>query len=167
MIMLNSSSIVADTFTSSANSTVKFDATSTLDTSAIVTSAGALTMEIPSGRTLEFSMPITGAGGLVKDGAGKMTLKAKNTFAGGTTVNAGTLELTISGGTGALAPGKAVTVVGETSVLAGHDDFLGYTSGAIGRLTLQNGGTLYNDTAGTHTTVNNVIYMNDGVISAR
>ena len=81
-------------------------------------------------------------------------------------MNAGTLELTATGGTATLPKGRAVTVDGATSVLAGHGDILGYTSGAIGSLTLINGGTFKNDAAGTHITVNNPIYMNNGIIAA-
>ena len=166
LITLNNSTITADTFNSCGNTTVIFDATSTLNAAAFATSAGALTLDIPANRSIEISKPITGAGGFVKDGAGKLTLSQNNTFTGGTTVNNGTLELTVPGGTGTLAPGAAVTVDGETSVLAGHGDILGYTTGAIGSLTLKNGGTLYNDQEGTHITVNNVVNMNGGTIAA-
>ena len=103
---------------------------------------------------------------ITKLGAGTLTLSGYNTFTGDTFVNAGTLELTATGGTATLPKGRAVTVDGATSVLAGHGDILGYTSGAIGSLTLINGGTFKNDAAGTHITVNNPIYMNNGIIAA-
>ena len=163
VITLNNSTIVADTFNSSANSTVKFDATSTLN-AAIATQSGSLTLDIPSGRNMEISTITTGAGALVKDGEGTLTLKANNTYSGGTMVKNGTLKLDKTGGTAALNPKSPVTVDGATSVLTGKGDVLGYTDGAIGRLTLQNGGTL-NSEGGSHMTVNNVIYMNNGKIT--
>ena len=103
---------------------------------------------------------------ITKLGAGTLTLSAQNTYTAGAIVKAGTLELTRRNQTGAFPKGSSITVDGATSVLAGHGDILGYTSGAIGSLTLQNGGTLKNDQADTHITVNNVVYMNNGVISA-
>ena len=164
LITLNNSTINADTFNSIGDTTIKFDATSTLN-APIATTAGSLTLDIPDGRDLEITTPISGAGELVKDGAGTMTLSANNTFYGGTTVKNGTLKLNKTGGTATLAPKSAVTVDGENSILTGKGDILGYTGGAIGSLTLEDGGTL-NSEANDHTTVNNVVYMNSGFITA-
>ena len=117
----------------------------------------------------------TGSGNctITKLGPGTLVLSALNEYKADTFVNEGTLELTAAkDGTGTLPPGQAVTVSGSTSVLAGNGDILGYKynseedKGAIGSLTLNNGGTLYNNKSDKHITVNNVVYMNNGIIAA-
>ena len=163
VITLTNSTLAADQINGPADAKITITGSSSLNVASI---GGTVTSEIPEGESKSFDTVIGGAGALVKDGAGKMTLSKNNTFTGGTTVKNGTLELTVRAGTGALAPRAPITVDGATSLLAGHGDILGYTGGAVGRLTLQNGGTLKNDLAGTHITVNNVIYMNNGVITA-
>ena len=131
---------------------------------------GVTTFSAGEGKTITISSVISGVGGLTKTGAGSLTLDGYNTYTGGTTVTAGTLTLNKTGNQGTLAPGSEVTVSGSTAVLAGHEDILGYkygnNSGAIGKLTLTNGGTFKNDTTNKHITINNVIYMNDGIIYA-
>lgn len=56
------------------------------------------------GATFRVDTAIGGAGGLTKTGTGTMTLSAANTYGGGTTVSAGTLEINNSSalGTGAV-----------------------------------------------------------------
>ena len=115
---------------------------------------------------------------ITKLGAGTLTLSANNTYTNGAIVKAGTLELTVKGDTGAFPKGSPITVDGATAVLAGNGDILGYNTqniqGAIGSLTLQNGGTFKNDTDGTlftvnsgsHISVNNPVYMNSGIITS-
>ena len=103
---------------------------------------------------------------ITKLGAGTLTLSAQNTYTAGAIVKEGTLELTRRNQKAAFPKGSTITVDGATAVLAGNGDILGYTSGAIGSLTLKNGGTFKNDTAGTHITVNSPIYMNNGIITA-
>lgn len=159
--LTNSSTLTADLICGTADSMIKFSADSTLNIGNI---AGTVPVEVPENETRTFSNVIGGAGQLVKDGAGTLTLSANNTFYGGTTVKNGTLKLNKTGGTAALAPKSAVTVDGASSILTGKGDVLGYTAGAIGSLTLQNGGTL-NSEGGGHMTVNNVIYMNNGKIT--
>ena len=103
---------------------------------------------------------------ITKLGAGTLTLSAQNTYTAGAIVKEGTLELTRRNQKAAFPKGSTITVDGATAVLAGNGDILGYTAGAIGSLTLQNGGTFKNDKSGTHITVNNPIYMNNGIIAA-
>ena len=125
------------------------------------------TFNSDANKAITIESPISGSGALVKTGAGTLTLSGNNTFTGGTTVSDGTLTLTYINGTkGTLATGSTVTVNGETSVLAGHGDVLGYSSGSVGTVNLQNGGTLYNDSTGNHITVGAAINMNNGVITA-
>ncbi len=130
---------------------------------------GTLEINTAANSTLKITGKIVTGGdscSITKLGPGTLVLSANNEYKADTFVNAGTLELTATGKNGTLPAGRAVTVDGATSVLAGHGDILGYTTGAIGSLTLQNGGTFKNDAAGTHITVNNPIYMNNGIIAA-
>jgi autotransporter-associated beta strand protein len=57
-----------------------------------------------AGETLRLDQPIIGGGALVKSGAGTLQLEAANTYAGGTTLNAGTLVVTNDSNFGALPP---------------------------------------------------------------
>ncbi|MBR6436702.1 MAG: autotransporter-associated beta strand repeat-containing protein, partial [Thermoguttaceae bacterium] len=119
--------------------------------------------------TITLTGLLYGTGGLIKDGEGTLVLNpaaSTNTYTGDTTVKAGTLTLVRVGATGTLAPESKIIVDGSTAVLAGHGDFLGYTTGAVGSITLQNGGTFANDSTDAHITVNNAIYMNNGYITA-
>ena len=70
-----------------------------------------------------------GNGGLAKLGAGTLTLAARNTYAGPTTVSSGTLAFSASqrlssltvdaGATASIAPGSTVTIVTDSLALAG------------------------------------------------
>ena len=124
------------------------------------------TFDIAQDVTVTLSQDINGTGALIKDGAGTLELNYNNTYTGGTTVKNGTLRLLAVGGTGSLAPGSDVVVDGYNSVLAGTGDIIGYKDGAIGSISLINGGTFTNDTDGSHITVNNPVYMNNGYITA-
>ncbi|WP_374620476.1 autotransporter-associated beta strand repeat-containing protein, partial [Pandoraea sp.] len=62
-----------------------------------------------------FNGTLSGAGGLVKNGSGALSLGAANTFAGGTTLNAGTLSV---GSSTALGTGP-LTVNGSATLTAG------------------------------------------------
>ena len=136
----------------------------TLGTGAVVNDA---LIEFAQDNDVKIPSAISGTGSVVKTGTGTVTMSGDSSYTGGTTVNAGTLTLTYFDGTkGTLATGSTVTVDGATSVLAGHGDVLGYSSGSVGTINLQNGGTLYNDSTGNHITVGAAINMNNGVITA-
>ena len=84
------------------------------------------------------------ASGLVKAGVGTLTLPVKNTYTGGTTVNAGTLSLTSTAndgsstiGTGDLVINAAGTVICQTG-----DNQLGHTTAANIPNVVINGGVL-------------------------
>jgi hypothetical protein len=55
------------------------------------------------------SAAITGTGSLVKNGSGTVILTASNAYTGGTTINAGTLQVGNAGTTGSLSTSSAIT----------------------------------------------------------
>lgn len=75
----------------------------TLDSAVSVTGTG--TINVSSGRVFSLSSAVTGTGALTKADAGQAILLADNTYAGITTVSAGTLQFGNLGTTG--APGSA------------------------------------------------------------
>jgi outer membrane autotransporter protein len=90
---------------------------------------------------------ISGSGVLQQLGPGTTILTAANTYTGGTTVSAGTLQL---GTGGSLAPTGALTVNGGTFNLNGNNQAVGALSGTGGILALGNG-ALTTDSASTTT----------------
>jgi T5SS/PEP-CTERM-associated repeat protein/autotransporter-associated beta strand protein len=72
------------------------------------------------------SSPLGGAGALTKQGAGSLTLTGANTYAGGTTIESGTLQVT---GTGTLG-----ATTGALSITSGATLDLGGTSQTVGAL---------------------------------
>ena len=88
---------------------------------------------------------------LVKSGAGILTINTSNTFAGGVTVNAGTLQVNNPGG-GATGPSQVFVASGAT--LSG--------SGAIGGLTAFDDGAILAPGNGAGTlTINNELDLSD------
>ena len=77
-----------------------------------------------------------GAGSIVKAGSGVWTLTGANTYGGGTTVTAGTLQL---GTGGSLASTGALTVNGGTFDLNSNVQTVGALSGSGGAITLGSG----------------------------
>jgi outer membrane autotransporter protein len=73
-------------------------------------SLGATTYPVSAGATLEFkqdfdgaySGAVTGGGSFAKDGAGTLILTGDNTYAGGTTISGGTLQIGDGGTTGSI-----------------------------------------------------------------
>ena len=61
-----------------------------------------------NGSSTEFSGLLSGPGSLTKSGAGTLTLSADNTYAGTTTVNAGTLVVGTGSTTGSLGSGNVI-----------------------------------------------------------
>jgi fibronectin-binding autotransporter adhesin len=119
----------------------------------IALNAGSLVFN----RTDTFTVPnlINGAGALSKIGSGTLTLSGLNTYAGGTTLNAGTTRLTSvsAAGTAAIAVNAATLVAG-----AAHTNSItlaNATMGGLSGITALNGGL----TAQNATT--NTIYISD------
>ena len=132
-----------------------------LNPSAILTVAGS--------NPLTLAGTISGGGALTKNGASTLILTADNSYAGGTTINTGTLQVGNGGATGSLGTGPvldnaalvfnrsgtvevpgAITgtgsltqegVAGGTLLLTGANTYAGGTTIASGVLQLGDGGT--------------------------
>lgn len=88
----------------------------------------------PTLATLNLNAPLTGSGdsGIEKTGVGTLTLPVANTYAGSTTVTAGTLKYGIAN---SLPTGTALTVGAAGTVdLAGFNGTVGSLAGAAGSL---------------------------------
>jgi outer membrane autotransporter protein len=112
--------------------------------------------------SLFLAQPISGPGGLTKTGAGTLILQGINTYSGGTTVDAGTLQL-LSGS--ALNPAGALTVNGGTFDLSQFDSPLrvGALSGTGGTIAL-GPNTLTTNSIGTNTTLASTLTGTGGLI---
>jgi fibronectin-binding autotransporter adhesin len=90
------------------------------------------------------SNAISGGGNLTKSGAGTLTLRNKNTYTGGTTVNGGTLELAGGASTLASGGGYSTTVSNATLKISGSDNNIINGNAII----MKNGGIVTDDTTG-------------------
>ncbi len=155
----------------------------------ISTTASGHTLTIDSTGNTVLSNNIGGNGGIIKNGAGKLTLSgAGSTFAGGVTINAGTVSVSdtanlgsgatpgviINAGTleitgGTFTGGKQVTLnnaVSNVDVTTGSATFAGKVTGA-GGLNKLGAGTLNltatnNDYAGVTTVAAGVLNISNG-----
>ncbi len=94
-----------------------------------------------AGTTLTLSGAIGGSGALTKTGAGTLSLSSgSNSYSGGTTVSAGTLQLSGSGILGSTS--GSLTVNGGTLNLNGTNQTVGNLTGS--------GGTILNNATGTN-----------------
>jgi autotransporter-associated beta strand protein len=86
-------------------------------------SGAGQTLTIQGGGTTNISSAIaTTTGGLIKNGTGTLTLSGTNTFTGGTTINAGEIQL---GAAGSFAASGALTLGGGTFASGGFGQTLG------------------------------------------
>ncbi len=132
-------------------------------------SGAALELRVDPGLTATINAPFFGAGELVKTGAGTIVLNGNNLHAGGTTINAGTLQiasdanlgapggrLTFNGGTlattASFASLRPVTLsgAGAFEVAAGTQLQLDGAISGAGSLAKRGGGTLVLSGANTH-----------------
>ena len=111
-------------------------------------SPAALTINSPNGSTNNFSGTLQdGAGGgalsLVKTGNGEQALVGDNTFTGGVTINAGTLDVESVNALNALTPNAVAFGPGSTGTLAlnGNSVSIGGLSGSSTSAVVLNGGS--------------------------
>ena len=89
-----------------------------------------------NGNNLGINSVMEGPGGLTKDGAGTLRLFGANTYTGGTTINAGTLQLISSN---RLAAAGALTINGGIFDLNNNNQTVAALSGAGGTIALGSG----------------------------
>lgn len=108
---------------------------------------------------------VSGTGGLVKSGSGTSAISVQSTYSGGTTVNAGVLNLTGGGGSSGTIRGTATVNTGGTLRLS-TGDATGYNGGASA-LTVINliGGTLNVNSTANQTLGSAVINLTGGAIT--
>jgi autotransporter-associated beta strand protein len=86
-----------------------------------------------NGNDILVNTAITGSGGLTKAGGGILTVSGANSYAGGTTINAGTLRLAVGA---ALPTTGALTVNGGTLDFNGNNVTIGSLAGVGGTIAL-------------------------------
>ncbi|UTS92142.1 autotransporter outer membrane beta-barrel domain-containing protein [Rhizobium anhuiense] len=102
-------------------------------------SAGEITIDTggalidTNGFAVGIATDLQGAGGLTKQGAGTLTLSGTNSYAGVTTVEAGSLQ---AGSAGAFVQNGAYAVNGGTLDLGGFDLTMGELSGSGGEIAI-------------------------------
>lgn len=92
-----------------------------LGTSATINNGGfGLTVNTATGTSATFAGGMSGAGGLIKSGAGTLVLNGSSSYAGGTTISAGTIQFGNPGafGSGTVTLGDANTGASSTTLLA-------------------------------------------------
>ncbi|MGZ8131814.1 autotransporter-associated beta strand repeat-containing protein [Bordetella bronchiseptica] len=116
--------------------------TGTFSTARAATLTGNGTFDTADGTALGWTGDIGGAGALVKEGLGTLVLDGDNHYAGGTTVNAGTVQVARDANLGAAA--GAVTLDGGTlAASAGFTSARGVTIGAgNGAMSVASGASL-------------------------
>ena len=147
--------IFGDTATSSAGS---WTLNNNGNAANVLTLAGAtptITVNaLGTGKTASISAVLAGTTGLAKAGAGTLVLSAQNTYTGGTTVNAGTLQLATGGATGAIR--GALTATAGTTICSTAGSSFGYAVGTkVDSLTL-NGASLLHTASGATLTLASV-----------
>jgi autotransporter-associated beta strand protein len=111
------------------------------------------------------STAITGTGRLTFDSAGTLILTASNTYSGGTTISAGTLQVGASGTTGGLGPG---TVTNNATLAFNRSDAVAFTDAITGTGSLIQRGsgvlelTAANTYAGTTTISSGTLQIGEG-----
>jgi fibronectin-binding autotransporter adhesin len=146
----------------------------TLHTTASFASARAVTLDAGGGTfdtdnltTLTLTGAIGGAGVLTKDGTGALVLAADNSYAGGTTIAAGTLQLGNGGASGAIAG----NVVDNGTLVFNRNDTYGFAgqisgSGAVNQIGSGTTVLTANNSYTGGTTISAGTLINQGTIGA-
>ncbi|ARP83061.1 hypothetical protein CAL12_21065 [Bordetella genomosp. 8] len=187
-VKLNAGGLVVGSNTALGTGTFTVGGASTLDASSAVVLTNDVLLNadltVLGSNDMTLSGNLSGAGGLTKDGNAKLTLNGTNTYAGDTSINAGTLalgagaSLSITGlvnlATGAtfdLSAGNGTqtfgTLIGDgTIVLGANDVTLGDSSNGIYSGSIGGVGGLTKNGSGTETLTGNNTYTGGTVINA-
>jgi autotransporter-associated beta strand protein len=152
--------------------------TGSLSTSGAITNNGTLVFNrsdnISQGTDFS-SAAISGSGSLVQAGTGTLTLNASNTYTGGTTINAGTLQIGAGSTTGSLNANSAIINNGtlafnRTDTITQGTDFASTISGSgtirqIGSGVTSLSGTNTN-TGAVEATAGTLLFSGAGALSA-
>ena len=133
---------------------------------ATATLAAFTTLTVTNSAASTFSGSLSGTGSLTKDGNGTLTLSAHNGYAGGTNVNAGTLNIDVQGNQGASAVGvnKAVSVASGATLRLNKIDGLGYYDANPSSLIIAGSMTTV---SGIHSSIGNYgITLNGGTLTS-
>ena len=142
----------------------------TLNTTASIISArdvdlvGAGTFLTDAGTTLTLNGVVSGGGSLTKDGAGLLELIATNTYSGGTTISAGTLQLSAGGSIGGDVVNNGVLAFNRSGSLI----FQGIVTGSGALNQIGTGTTILaadNSYTGGTTISAGVLQLGDGTIT--
>jgi len=118
--------IAGNAFNLSGNLALKTAQTVTMSTPMAL--AVSPTISVTNGGTMTLSGVLSGTGiGITKEGQGTLALSVQNTFTGGTTINAGMLNLAGGGGGSGTIRG-AVTVYSNAVLRLGVNDSTGYNN---------------------------------------
>ena len=142
-------------------------ASSTTQTVSLATSlaSGSRTFAINAGQ-LTWTAILSGSGALVKTGAGTLQLTGFNTFSGGTTINAGTLQLNASGGGGTGILRGTVTVNTGGTLLTTAQDALGFNTGTKVDSLIIAGGTVTHNASGNLTLSTMAVSLTGGTLQS-
>ena len=135
-----------------------------------LTPVGMAPIRVDAGVTASITAPVTGSGGLLKSDPGTLVLTGTNTYSGGTSISAGTLQLGNGGTAGSIvgdvsnggtlafdrsgvatfagtisdagAPGAVQQLGTGSTILTGNNTYTGGTTISAGILQLGSGGTI-------------------------
>lgn len=132
-------------------------------TGSTLTFASGATVSMASGINATLASQISGA--LVKQGAGTLTFNNQKSYTGGTTLNAGTLDLTGGGGANGVIRGTA-TVNSGAELRLSTGDATGYNTGSASLTSINVvGGTLNINTTSNQTLGGASINLTGGAIT--
>ncbi len=119
-----------------------------------------------NGHNITVATPLDGAGGLTKSGGGALTLTSSQTYAGTTTVSAGTLALTVGSSPGTLAGDGLIIVASGGTLLAGTTDALGFFNHTANNgISIVQGGVL-TISAGNRTSMDRNLTVTGGTVTS-